>query len=183
MQYESVILELMSRIKTLETSYEALEGQVAALEEQVDRLGQEAAPGDGEEGPSHPGRRRMTESMIQRCYRGGVRLYREQGADLRGEAREIVRETGMNENSAIMYICAVQRMLQGTVYKRAINAAATACYFDWIRRDFGDDFLRRAVAAARAHIAYRQDCGHPVDGLEALCDDYEKSCKKSGDTP
>ena len=72
-----------------------------------------------------------------------------------------------------MYLYAVQGMLEGTIYKRAISAKAMKKYYDTIFDEYGSNGLRKAIQATRLHIAYRRDCGHTVDSIEEICDAYE----------
>lgn len=165
MQYEVVILELMTRIKKLEDDVEAVKQQMALSSEEPLSSGQ---PKTNESTATY---RKMTDEMTDLCYRGGKRVFAgEKPADV---ASEIAAQSGMNQNSAIMYLYAVDAMMQGTVYKRAINAKALRRYFDSIYSEYGNAGLKRAIRATRLHIAYRRDCGHQVDSIEAICDDYK----------
>lgn len=113
----------------------------------------------------------MTDDMIDLCYQEGKRM--QQGANVQQLADVVAQQTGMNRNSAIMYLHAVDGMLSGTVYKRAISAKATQRYFDWILQEFGRAGLKKAIQATRLHIRYRRACGHKVESIEALCDRQE----------
>ena len=85
----------------------------------------------------------------------------------------IAESTGMNRNSAVMYLYAVQGMLDGTIYKRAISAKAMRKYYDTIWNESGSVGLKRAIQATRLHIQYRRECGHTVDSIEEICKQYE----------
>lgn len=60
-------------------------------------------------------------------------------------------------------------MLDGTIYKRAINSKALQRYFDNIWNDFGSSGLKKAIEATKHHIEYRREFGHPVDSIEEIC--------------
>lgn len=175
MNYESIILELMERIQTLEKKQEELEKRVTALEAGED-------PGEGSDPrPKGPRQRggytATTDEMIDACYEKGKFAWQHKmfsPYEIRPLAEEVAKETDMNENSANMYIYVVASMLKGAVYKRAINMTATQRYFERIRQDFGQEALERAVSATRQHILYRQKLGHLVSHLIALCDQYEQ---------
>ena len=72
-----------------------------------------------------------------------------------------------------MYLYAVQGMLEGTIYKRAISAKAMKRYYDTIWNEYGSAGLKKAIRATRLHIDYRRDCGHMVDSIEEICNQYE----------
>ena len=169
MQYEAIILELMTRIKKLED-------EVAQLKEAVAR-GQcqaETPHGDAEEAPEGREKasyQKTTEEMIRVCYQGGKQL--REGANAAELADAIAKETGMNRNSAIMYLYAVDALLAGTVFKRAISRKALKEYYDLILGEYGTTGLRQALEATRLHIKYRKDCGLTADAMEELCRAYE----------
>lgn len=162
MQFEKIILELLSRIQK--------------LEEEVDSLKQTVYEG-AEKDPSEKSAlaiqgtnttyKKMTDEMIELCYKYGKRVH--QGENLQEIADDISHETGMNRNSAIMYLQAVSSMLDGTIYKRAINSKALQKYFDNIWNDFGSNGLKKALTATKHHIEYRREFGHPVDSIEEIC--------------
>ena len=97
-----------------------------------------------------------------------------EGENVADLADEIVAATGMNRNSAIIYLNAVNSMLNGKVYKRAINISATGQYFDWIFNEYGVKGIQRALKATQLHINYRKECGHTVDSLEELYERYAR---------
>ncbi len=173
MQYEVIILELMTRIKKLEE-------EVEALKEAVERLGSQEVNDDtacetdeaSEERRGQGPYKKMTDEMMMICYQCGKQL--NEGANAAELANLIVGETGMNRNSAIMYIYAVSSLLSGTVFKRAISTKALKRYYDMISREYGSVGLKKALQATRLHIAYRKDCDLTSDALEELCDQYEQ---------
>lgn len=171
MQYETIILELMTRIKKLEEEVSELKKAIHfspssnftdlsivndVYEENVDSSGTY---------------KKMTEEMIDICYKCGKKLV--DGESVQELADDIADSTGMNRNSAIMYLYAVQGMLEGTIYKRAISAKAMKHYYDTIWNDSGSVGLRKAIQATRLHINYRRECGHMVDSIEEICNQYE----------
>lgn len=83
----------------------------------------------------------------------------------------------MNRNSAFMYICAVKNMLEGSVFKRAVNIKALKYYLEAICQDYGADGLRKAVFSVRQNIAYRQRFHLPSDSISAVCDEYERKLR------
>jgi len=117
-------------------------------------------------------KQKMTEEMMKSCYKYGKILNTE--GNLTEVVEKVVKETGMNQNSAIMYLYAVSNMLDGIIYKRAISTKATEKYFDMILAEYGISGLEKAIRATREHVDYRRACGHMVDSIERICDNYQK---------
>ena len=171
MQYEIIILELLSRIKKLEEEVAELK-QALPTPSKKQVSGEETDNDMFEENyDSSVTYRKMTDEMIDICYKCGKKLAA--GDSVNELADDIAESTGMNRNSAVMYLYAVQGMLDGTIYKRAISAKAMRKYYDNIWNESGSAGLRKAIHATRLHIAYRRECGHMVDSIEKICDQYE----------
>jgi len=173
MQYETIILELLSRIKNLENEVDSLKLALSERTPNPERLennSPEKTAGHVQPEESGP-YKKMTAEMIDICYQYGKKIG--EGENVQMFANEIVRKTGMNRNSAIMYIYAVSSMLQGTIYKRAISAKAIEKYFDKIYQEYGDNGLQKAIQATKLHINYRKRFGHTVDSIEKICEKYE----------
>ena len=174
MQYDSIILELMSRIKKLEDEVAALKNKVSELEapsavdENQERFQNEVPQ------QSSVSYTRMTDEMIDICYTMGKIAFQNRGANLWTLADQAAAQTGVNRNSAFMYICAVKSMLEGTVYKRIISAKASKTYFDNIFAEYKREGLIRALKATDLHVEYRKQCGIPSDGIVKICDEYRR---------
>ena len=145
MQYEVVILEMLTRIKKLEEEVELL--KIRCAEMQVTEQENESDDGNTvvEESCS-TSHQAVTDEMIEMCYEYGKKLFN--GGKIRMLVNEISSKTGMNRNSAIMALYAVSNMLAGTVYKRAINQKANRRYFDRIYNEYGTEGLKKAIHAA-----------------------------------
>ncbi len=168
MQYEVIILELLSRIKKLEDEVERLKLTVnSQTSEKICSYSEDSTKNI----ESRNTYQKMTDEMIVLCYKSGKKI--SQGEAPAELADDISEETGMNRNSALMYLYAVNGMLEGTTFKRAISAKALKMYFDLILSDYGVSGLRKAIKATKGHINYRYECGHNVDSIEAICTDYE----------
>lgn len=171
MQYETIILELLSRIKKLEEEVAELKQSLLvsssahlSVDDTVNNIYEENADNSEQ-------RVKMTNEMIDVCYQGGKKLAA--GENVQELADDISESIGMKRTSAIMYLYAVRGMLDGTVYKRTINAKAIRRYFDLILNENGSAGLKRAIIATRLHIEYRRECGHKVDSIEEICNEYE----------
>lgn len=167
MQYESVILDLLTRIMKLEEEVRQLSEKLNQLEQ----LPSESEPQSGR-AESSSTYQKLTDEQIRLCYQSGKKI--SEGENVADLADEIVAATGMNRNSAIIYLNAVNSMLNGKVYKRAINISATGQYFDWIFNEYGVKGIQRALKATQLHINYRKECGHTVDSLEELYERYAR---------
>lgn len=162
MQYETIILELLSRIKKLEED-------VALLKQaQQNRIVVE----DTSKSESSIGYTKMTDEMIEICYQYGKQVYH--GKNPQDLAADINRETGMNRNSAFMYVCAVNSLLSGDVFKRAISNRALQKYLNKIHDEYGKEGLKKALQATKLNIEYRKSCNLPVDSIEELCGKFER---------
>ena len=171
MQYETIILELLSRIKKLEE--EVAELKQALLGSSSVSISEDAIVNiSGERNDGAASYTKMTDEMIDICYKCGKKLA--SGENAQELADDIAESTGMNRNSAIMYLYAVQGMLDGTIYKRAISAKAMRRYYDTIWNESGSAGLKKAIKATRLHIDYRRECGHTVDSIEEICNQYER---------
>lgn len=175
MQYETIILELMSRIKVLEEDVSCMKATLQTFE----AAGNFA--GGTTDTPSVPvpvlrntTYTKMTDRMIDRCYEYGKKAYCTRHANIGDYADLVADETHMNRSSALMYIYAVKCMLEGKVFKRAVSSKALRRYFAEIDTDFGKNGLSNAIAATRAHIEYRQSCKFPADSIIAVCDEFQK---------
>lgn len=173
MQYETIILELLSRIKTLEDEVTLLKQKVEdlSLKSEEDEMNDMQENRNNNSFPISCKNKKMTDDMIRICYEYGKKV--SEGKNAQEMADDVVEKTGMNRNSALMYLYAVSGMLDGTVYKRAISAKATKKYFDYILQDYGKKGLEKALDATRQHVEYRRQCGLTPDAIENLCDEYE----------
>lgn len=173
MQYETIILELLSRIKNLEEDVNKLKMEQAANFSVLQHdEGELDCENDGQIQTTSPvTHKKMTDEMIDICYKCGKKAF--SGESVQELAEDISDTTGMNKNSAIMYLYAVKGMLEGTIYKRAISAKAMKRYYNTIFNEYGSAGLKKAIQATRLHIAYRRECGHMVDSIEEVCNDYE----------
>ena len=174
MQYDTIILELLSRIKKLEEDVEELKQTASSTNFIPSFDGEETSDEVEWQLNSRRGTyKKMTNEMIDICYEYGKKLV--SGSNAMELAEEIAELTGMNRNSAIMYLYAVQGMLEGTIYKRAINNNAIKRYYDIILSEYGVEGLKKAIRATRLYIDYRRECGISSDSIEEICDRYESS--------
>lgn len=171
MQYETIILELLSRIKKLEDDVSELKRtqEVRNTTSVPVMCGEDNVEPEVRE--SSVAYKKMTDEMIDICYKCGKKVVN--GENIQELADDIAESTEMNRSSAVMYLYAVQAMLNGSIYKRAISAKAMKKYYDTIFNEYGSAGLKKAIHATRLHIDYRRECGHMVDSIEEICNQYE----------
>ena len=172
MQYETIILELLSRIKKLEEDVEMLKKSHNTCENNCAEKNEDMETPIMSKQDSSVVYKKMTNEMIEMCYLCGKKV--SEGDSAPDLADDIVDATGMNRNSALMYLYAVSGMLNGEIYKRAISSKALKYFFDRISNEYGSKGLRKAIQATKLHIDYRRDCGHTVDSIEEICSSYER---------
>ncbi len=116
----------------------------------------------------------ISEAGVRAAYAAAKRVY--QGEQTESEAKQaLATSKAMSEASALNYIHAFQKMMNGDPYHRTINEFATKYYLENILRDFGFGAAVRAVASVRAHLqAYRNGRPGQLTGIEAICDAFEK---------
>lgn len=183
MQYETIILELMARIKTLENDVADMKTTVQSLEAAVNSVGNPDldidvdSPDAAAPTPSALNTTtytKTTEHMMDACYTYGKKAYRTPDANIGDYADLVAVETGMNRNSAFMYIYGVKNLLEGKVFKRAISIKALRKYFSAIYEEFGKTGLANAIQATRANVEYRQSYNLPSESIIALCNEFQK---------
>ena len=174
MQYENVLIELLSRIKELEVSNEILKEKVAAFETYIsENVICNADENSDNVNSSNASYAKTTDEMIDLCYDYGKRIYQFSDIDISTAISEVSQKTNMNKGSASIYIYAVKSMLEGIVYKRGIKNKATEKYICNIKSDYGVVGLKNALSAIRKHIEYRQGCGQNADSIIRICEKYE----------
>lgn len=174
MQYEKIILEMLERIQALEDQVKELkENQIKTPPDEISRI-THAPVWQPAPMISHRTNTKVTDEMLEACYQCGQQAVNSEYADVVDLAAQVSRDTGMNQNNALMTIFAVISLLNGELYKRGISGKATTKYFENILRDYGKGGLQRAIAAMRKHITYRRALHHNVDLLEQICDQYQE---------
>lgn len=157
MNYDSIILELMSRVQKLEE-------EVAALK--TDNKSTEVEPSKV--------KNKITPEMTSLCYSFAKAVYNRRDVDLYSLAEKVAKETGMNVNTANINIVAMIDMLNGNSYKRLLSAESLDLCLGWIYNDFGKQGLEKAVIATKGHIKYLNSIGNPANKLRIVCNKYEQ---------
>ena len=173
MQYESVILELMTRIKNLESELATAKTAISDLERIV-YAEDNTTPATSESNSRSTAYTKTNDHMLNVCYTYGKRAYLSTNANIGELADRVASETGMNRNSAFMYIYAVKSMMEGVVFKRGINKKALRQYLNAIHQEFGKEGLTKAVTATKAHAAYLQENGIPYESTRQIAEEFER---------
>lgn len=169
MQYESIILELMTRIKNLEIELAATKETVNKLEQAVLSVHEDSFDDHSTRTTSYG---KTTDAMLNICYAYGKHAYFSTDANIGELADSASAESGMNRNSAFMYIYAVKSMLEGVVFKRTINKKALRLYLNSIHQEFGKSGLSKALAATRAYVQYLQEKNIPHESAQQICEEF-----------
>lgn len=140
MQYETIILELMSRVQRLEEEVSKLKDIVEDSNNQA-----EAQPKKNV---------KVTPEMTRLCYEKAKQAYNNVHLDINELAQEVSEQTGMNYNTAKMNIYSITQMLKGEEFNRLLSADALDLCLDLICDEYGFQGLRKALNATSLHIEY-----------------------------
>lgn len=164
MQYETIILEMMSRIQK--------------LEEEVEHLKRIVTANDFEQPDTHIKRNvKVTPEMTRLCYEKAKDAYNNQYLDTNDLAQDVSDRTGMNFNTAKMNIYSIVQMLKGEEYKRLLSADSLDLCFDMIYKEFGKQGLENALTATKLHIDYLKTKDMATVKLLSVYDRYKNIIK------
>lgn len=95
------------------------------------------------------------------------------------DAKKHLVALGINGNSAMDYVYGLRQMLNGHRYERTLSTEATDDFLKWIKRDYGEQKYRSAIAALRQHIEYYQSLTKsPMRGLRAVLQKHSEQLKE-----
>lgn len=116
---------------------------------------------------------KITMKMSREAYPIAKKVYSGQLTRNDGKS-EINRVSGMNEGSAQAYITIFLAMMNGEEYKRAFNNETNRFLFESIRRDFGEQYYKKALNAAQKHINYYATLGKGnLTGLQRIVNELK----------
>ena len=96
---------------------------------------------------------RITLDVVKQIYPLAKDVY-EGGLDMETAQDNLVKNAGMNPNSAWGYVRVFRRMMEGKRYTRTINEDATRYFLEMILADFNQEALRLALSSVKQHIKY-----------------------------
>ena len=166
MQYESIILEMMSRIQKLEDEVKELKsafGNQDLVETNFCK----------------PKRKnvKVTPEMTEICYNYAKIAYEQRNIDINDLASKVSKDTGMNENTAKMNIGSIKAMLEGVEFNRILSSQSLRMCLEFIYRDYGVVGHKKALSATRGHIRYLNSINQPASNLVEVCDEFEDLVK------
>lgn len=160
MQYETIILEMMSRIQK--------------LEDEVEKLKNNFSSNSVEQSESQPKRNiKVTIEMTELCYEKAKQIYNNQYLEINDLAQEVSSKTGMNVNTAKMNIYSITQMLKGEEYNRLLSAESLSVCLEMIYNDYGKRGLEKALTATELHIEYLKSKGMATSKLMSVLCKYE----------
>lgn len=164
MQYETIILELMSRVQK--------------LEEEVEKLKNGIQSNDFEQA-EFPTKRnvKVTPEMTRLCYEQAKKAYVNHYIYTNDLAEEVSIKTGMNFNTAKMNIHSMTLMLRGEEYNRILSADALDLCLTWIYEDFSQKGLKNALKATELHIEYLKTKDMATSKLIAVFNKHKDKIK------
>src|SRR5579871_6571372 len=77
-----------------------------------------------------------------------------EGQRTAAEGKRAIEALGVRKNSAKDFVDNFLDMLKGEKYERVLSKAATNLYLAMIRRDYGPEALKRAIASVEGHCDY-----------------------------
>lgn len=117
---------------------------------------------------------KITLAMSEQAYGVAKKVYFGQLSRSEGKV-EINKRTGMNSGSAQAFITIFLAMMDGNEYKRAFNNATNQFLLESIRRDFGEEALQKALAAAQKHVNYYATLNKGnLTGLQEIIDRFNE---------
>lgn len=166
MQYETVILEMMSRIQKLEDEVRELKS-ILNEENLINNQPVKAKRKNV----------KVTPEMTEICYQYAKIAYEQRNVDIDDLAEKVAVDTGMNENTAKMNIGSIKAMLEGVEFNRILSSKSLGICLDLIYKDYGKIGLQKALEATRQHIKYLNSINNPASNLKKVCEEFEKIVK------
>lgn len=116
----------------------------------------------------------ISDDMIRIAYEISKKVYDCSVSNTQG--RDMLEEqVGMNRASAGDFIYNFRAMLEGSEYHRTLSGSATRYFLTNIRRDFGDEALKKALNACRKHVKYYASLGYGnLRGIEQIIIEFAR---------
>lgn len=160
MQYETVILELLSRVQKLEEEVSELKTSVEFNEEKQVKRNVKVSP-----------------EMTELCYEKAKLLCNNENLNMDDLAQEVSKQTGMNFNTAKMNIHSITKMLKGEGYNRILSSDSLDLCLSLIYDEYGYGGLYKALKSTKLHIEYLKTKGMATQKLYSVYNKYEQMIK------
>ena len=113
----------------------------------------------------------MERNVVEQIYPLAKDVFEQKAS--KNEAQDILaRDAGMHPGSAGMYIQAFLNMMDGECYKRAINGCATKHFLEMIRKDFGEQALKKALSSVKQHVEYYEGFGGKLNKIRGIYQEF-----------
>ncbi len=94
--------------------------------------------------------------------------------------QQLMKEFGVNGNSAISAVNNFRHLLKGTEYQRVMSKHETGHILKMIGQELGAGALRKALAAVRLHMAYyKKSTGNNQPGIQRIVEGFEATLSES----
>ncbi|MCD7872539.1 MAG: hypothetical protein LUG21_04440 [Clostridiales bacterium] len=142
MEYERIILEMLSRIKKLEADVKELRENLNF--ENSEKI---SAPEKNNDSDLE-----INDEMIDLCYQYGKTAFENDISNIEILSEKAEKETGIPEKDAFSFISAVVSMLKGQELESSLSEKQMDRYLSYIFSEYGTDGLKTALNSVSARI-------------------------------
>lgn len=119
-------------------------------------------------------RKQIDKLMVETSYDYAKKVHQHQ-KELNSALDKIVQISNMDRGSAIAYINAFRKMMEGSEYTRTINLMATEYFLSHILSDYGKQQLELAIRSVKLHVKYYKKIKNVyLRSTNELADRFEK---------
>jgi len=103
----------------------------------------------------------ITQQMVENSFEVAKQVHNRKFDKTQGV--NILKRDGMNPGSARIYINDIICMLNGQEYKSQMAESHTEYFLIMIGKEFGAEYLKKALSAVKLHINYDHRIGKPCN--------------------
>ena len=164
---------LASIAEAFETPESVIQRLLSAYLGEEDKLEKKPSPYQGGQTRVNT---QMTAEKIEAVYKMTSERFKANGplnrSDITSIRDKLVKNMGLNQASAEIYISNLSRLLIGEFYVPSISQQAVRFFLCEIFSDFGQAALNTALLSLMGHIENENKLGRPVPGLRAIYDEF-----------